>query len=89
MQYAHLFGIGSAVEQGEGQDGDDTTEQQDTTFAQKWGWVDNVAQVSNTIHSSWDDVWRMNVVEFLNIMCYIRDKAEKEKEDIERWRRTH
>jgi hypothetical protein len=45
--------------------------------------------VSNTIHSSWDEVWRMDVVEFLNIMCYIRDKAEKEKEDIERWKRTH
>lgn len=45
--------------------------------------------VADTIHKSWDDVFTMNIIEFLNIICYIRDKAEKEKADIEKWKRTH
>ena len=31
----------------------------------------------------------MNVVEFLNIICYIKDRAAKEKEDIEKWKMRH
>ncbi len=45
--------------------------------------------VSNTTRSSWDDVWRMTAVEFFNILAYASDKAEKEKRDIEQWKRTH
>ena len=45
--------------------------------------------VADMIHKSWDEVWQMNVVEFLNTICYIRDKNEYEKEQIEKWQRTH
>lgn len=38
---------------------------------------------------SWDEVFSMNILEFLNVICYIKDKGEKEKADIERWKRTH
>ncbi len=45
--------------------------------------------MSETTRSPWDDVWRMTAVEFLNILSYRADKSEKEKADIERWKRTH
>lgn len=38
---------------------------------------------------SWDDVLRGTALEFLNVICYARDKAAHEKEELERWRRTH
>lgn len=41
------------------------------------------------MRKSWDDVFTMNVIEFLNVICYIKDKNEKEKADMERWKRTH
>ena len=31
----------------------------------------------------------MSALEFLNLLCYRKDKAAKEKADIERWKRTH
>lgn len=31
----------------------------------------------------------MSAVEFLNILCYRKDKNEKEKKEIEKWKRAH
>lgn len=45
--------------------------------------------VSETLRCSWDDVWRMTAIEFLNILCYRRDKDEREKKEIEKWKNSH
>ena len=47
-------------------------------FTQKWGWISSVDEVANTTRLSWDDVFKKNVVEFLNILCYTKDKANME-----------
>lgn len=31
----------------------------------------------------------MSAIEFLNIICYKRDKIAKDKEEIEKWKRGH
>lgn len=31
----------------------------------------------------------MSAVEFLNILAYRRDKAERQRREMERWRRKH
>ena len=31
----------------------------------------------------------MSAMEFLNIICYTRDKAERDREAIDKWRRAH
>lgn len=38
---------------------------------------------------SWDAVWAKPAVEFLNILAYRRDKDAREREAVEKWRRTH
>lgn len=38
---------------------------------------------------SWGEVWAMPAVQFLNILAYRRDKDAKEKDAIERWKKTH
>ena len=31
----------------------------------------------------------MSAMEFLNIICYRRDRAERDRIELERWRRRH
>ena len=38
---------------------------------------------------SWDVVWDKPAMEFLNTLAYRKDKDRKEKEALERWKRTH
>ena len=38
---------------------------------------------------SWDAVLGKTALEFLNTMAYLRDRAEWQKEEMERWKRTH
>ena len=55
-------------------------------FDRKWGWVANVDAVSGTCRCSWEEVWNMSATEFLNILCYRRDRAERERLEAERRR---
>lgn len=45
--------------------------------------------VSETCRCEWDKVFEMPIMECLNILSYRADKIEKEKKDIEEWKRTH
>ena len=38
---------------------------------------------------SWDEVWSMPAVEFLNVLAYRKDKTEWENEALDRWKKTH
>ena len=58
-------------------------------FGRKWGWISCIDAVSETCRCPWETVWAMSAVEFLNILCYRKDKNEKEKMEIEKWKRAH
>ena len=49
----------------------------------------HVDGVSETIREPWGVVMEMPVTQFFNLMAYRKDKADKERRDIEQWRRTH
>ena len=51
-------------------------------YNKKWGWISCIDTVSKTINTDWDTVFGKNVVEFLNILCYARDKAEMERQQM-------
>ena len=90
--FPNLFNKAGSEDTGQGDEGETAEEAAGggiDLFQEKWGWVANVDEVSKTCRCCWDDVWNMNVVEFLNIICYIKDRAAKEKEDIEKWKRGH
>ena len=95
--YSNLFGIDDedleAQDEDRRRETDDersTRENEDTTgFSYKWGFIYWVDIVSQTKHVSWDDVFRMNIIEFFNIMCYYRDKQNWEKEEIEKYKQKH
>ena len=90
-RFSELLQTGGEEDQGQGQEGGDTEEDPGAgdTFGDKWGWIANVDAASETCRCSWDEVWEKTALEFLNILAYRRDKSEKEKEEIEKWRRRN
>lgn len=47
-------------------------------YNKKWGWISTVDTVAKTLNTDWDTVFNKNVVEYLNVLSYARDKAEFE-----------
>lgn len=45
--------------------------------------------MSETLRTSWDAVWDKPALEFLNLICYRRDKAAREKAALEQWKLKH
>ena len=45
--------------------------------------------VSETMRMSWDDVLKGTALEFLNVVCYARDKREREQEEIKKFKRNN
>jgi hypothetical protein len=90
-RFSELLQTGGNEDQGQDQEGGDPAQDPGTgeTFADKWGWVANVDAASETCRCSWDEVLRWTAIEFLNILSYRKDKIDKEKKDIEEWKRTH
>lgn len=72
---------------GKNKDEGDSGETTPNSFSDKWGWIHAVDEVSETTRESWETVFKMNIVEFLNILCYIRDKAAEEKRKMEEYKR--
>ena len=81
---------GSNETEGSGEEEEDIEEDSEAGgFVDKWGWIDCVNNVSETCRCSWDDVWQMSAIEFLNILAYRNDKIEKDKADLEKWKRNN
>ena len=34
---------------------------------------------------SWDDVWHMGIIEFMNIVDYIKEKTRRDNESLKQW----
>ena len=89
--YVNLFPAGGEENQGQGEEDEngEADNAADDDFAVKWGWIANIDAVSETCRCSWDEVWQMTALEFLNIISYRKDKAAREKEELEKWRKSH
>lgn len=74
--YTYLFGTG------DDEDGtEDLIEQKnDEHFTERWGWILALDTVSGLRKSKWEDLYKMNVKEFLNMLAYIKSKTVYENE---------
>jgi hypothetical protein len=61
-------------EVGEGDEGNNYISQ----FNKRWGWFDWAVTVKEIMSVRLDEVFNVNVVEFLNILCYKKDKCAME-----------
>ena len=87
--FPNLFGKGDTEDAGQEIEGETDETDAGDSFQDKWGWIANVDEVSETCRCSWDEVWQMSAIEFLNLICYKKDKIAREKEQIEQWKQTH
>ena len=83
QQYSTLLGIEAKEtdkkNEGQGNEGK-TDEPEDTNrFADKWGWIYNVKEVSDMVHTGWDEVFAMEIREFLNILSFCHDYNDEVK----------
>ena len=75
--FANLFGLEAT--QGDAPDEEDDEDNPAARFGKKWGWIYQVDQVAECQRVSWDNVMAKNIVEFLNTLCYLRDKQQSLK----------
>ena len=88
--FTNLLQGGSNEDSGQGEANEDLEGDSEAGgFSDRWGWISCVDCVSETCRCSWDEVWKMSALEFLNILAYRRDKAEKEKAELEQWKRRN
>ena len=60
-----------------------------SSFAGKWHYIILVDQVSEVTRLPWPEVFFMEIGEFLNIVCYLRDKAEHQKRQYDKLNHRH
>ena len=42
--------------------------------------------VSDTTKISWDKIWDVGIIEFMNYAAYAKEKFNRQKEQIKRWK---
>jgi hypothetical protein len=63
--YKNLFGGGS---------GSDSK-----GFESKWGYIVTIDNLANRDATKWEYFFKMNVIEFLNLICYQIDREDNER----------
>ena len=89
--YALLFGTQDKKGDEEGEEQDEEGEDNggigansaSEAFIKRWSWVHMVNQVSDITKETWDSVYQMPIVVFLNICSYNKDKNAVEKEQLD------
>ena len=92
-RYSNLFGLEDEVDADEGEESDSEEEDEDgdkgtdyiTKFNKQWGWFNWAVQVKEIKSIPLDDVFEIGIVEFLNILCYIKDKNALERKQQEEY----
>ena len=82
-QYSTLLGIKDEKDDKEGKEsGNETKDAGDNkpnSFNEKWSWIISVKNVADMVHIDWSTVFKMEIMEFLNIMSFCKDYYQEEK----------
>lgn len=90
-RYAELFEIPSQeeLEEEKSSGSREGNLDENTGGDQGYAWMGLLDVVSETLRTSWHDVLHISVIEFLNIAAYRKEKNRKEKEALEKWKRSN
>lgn len=53
-------------------------------FAKRWIWIDWCVRVREIYGCRLNEVFNINIIEFFNLMCYIKEKQDLEMENIKK-----
>lgn len=70
------------------EDGTEESQENDSSenFRDKWNWQYMIDIVSSTMNIDWHTCYSLNVIEFLNMVCYYNDKSAFDKEQMKKWK---
>ena len=85
-KYNSLFGK-RFVEDEEGNEGE--VERNVETFGERWGWVYNAELIKEFEGIKLDEVWNLSIIQALNGLAYLKDKARNEKEQIQDMKKSY
>lgn len=71
------------IEEEEQEQGDTNDVGNSNEFASKWNWIILIDNISELTRESWDKVFEKPIIEFINLCCYLKDKREYEKQQID------
>ena len=85
--YTNLFGMENEENDEEGTEPDSEGEDERgdgedeylSQYLKRWGWFDYSVIVKEIKSITLDEVYELNIIEFLNICCYHKDKCAFEK----------
>ncbi len=82
--YRGLFGQGGFEEQtsDEGE-----IESDSETFEKRWGWVYNAELIAKFERVALNEVWKLNIIQALNSLAYLKDKNANERRQLEKLRK--
>ena len=63
----------------------DGEQEGDNEADRRYHWLRQIDEVAHTKRISWDEVWRMGVIEFFNIVDYIKEKNRRETDAMKQW----
>lgn len=79
-----------STEESEGQEegGTDGTGNSETV-SDSYQWLALIDSVSETTRETWAAVWNMGIYEFFNIVAYRNEKLDRQKAEIQKWKRNN
>ena len=52
-------------------------------------WYQQVDIISETMRTSWREVYTMEIMEFFTMLCYYKYKTAKQEAELKKWRMKH
>ena len=73
--YSTLYGKESSATD---EDSDERKREGRETFGERWGWFTAIEAVAEVKKINFDEVTELKVMEFLNFLCYIKEKNNRQ-----------
>lgn len=90
--FPYIFVVENEEDSEEGEESDSESEDDGSGeanggiegFAKRWVWIDWCVRVREIYGCRLDEVFDFNIIEFFNLMCYIKEKNELEAAEIKK-----
>ena len=59
------------------------------TFGERWGWIYNAELIKGFEGIKLEEVWNLPIIQALNALAYLKDKARNEREQIQEMNKSY
>lgn len=69
-------------------DSKDTTDAGESESTSSYVWFSLIDAVSETVREPWNNVWKMNIYEFFNILSYREEKYKRQADMLKKYKHS-